>query len=381
MSVSIPYALSAEITHRCPLHCAYCSNPVELAKREHELSTQEWIRVFTEASELGVVQLHLTGGEPLMRPDVDQLIRQARELGFFVNVITSGVGVTEKRMQQLADAGVDSLQLSVQASEPGLADAIAGSRAHEFKKKTAALIREAGIPLHMNVVLHRQNIHLVEEIIEMCVSWGAGRLELANTQYYGWALLNRQHLLPTRAQLAAAEEAFFRAKARFDRQIELIWVLPDYYEDFPKPCMGGWGEISMTVTPDGTVLPCTAASSIHTLTFESVKERSLEWIWRESAAFNSFRGFDWMAEPCRSCEHRFRDFGGCRCQAYLLAGDARQADPVCQWSPHHALISDILSSLNQDHDEPSVTAPHRPVPSYSYRGRFKKNGGMTGDHI
>ncbi|MDF2835351.1 MAG: pqqE [Paenibacillus sp.] len=375
MEASIPYALSAEITHRCPLHCVYCSNPIELTKRENELTTEDWIRVFEEASELGIVQIHLTGGEPLLRPDVDQLIRRARELGLFVNLITSGVGVTEKRLQQLIKAGIDSIQLSVQASESDLADTIAGSKSHEFKERTAKMIRDAGLSLHMNVVLHRQNIHLVEDMIELCVSWGANRLELANTQYYGWALLNRQHLLPTRAQLTAAEEAYIRAKARFGQKLELIWVLPDYYEEYPKPCMGGWGEISMTVAPDGKVLPCTAASSIKTLKFESVKERNLQWIWQESAAFNAYRGFDWMAEPCRSCDHRFRDFGGCRCQAYLLTGDSQQADPVCKWSPHHHKITEIISFINEADHKRSGCDNDPLIPAYSYRGSLIKNGG------
>ncbi|WP_136605208.1 pyrroloquinoline quinone biosynthesis protein PqqE [Paenibacillus dokdonensis] len=369
MEVSIPYALTAELTHRCPLHCVYCSNPIELQKREHELTTREWIKVLEEASDMGIVQVHLTGGEPLLRPDVNQLIERARELGLFVNLITSGVGVTENRIRQLASAGIDSIQLSMQAPTADLADSIAGSHAHEFKKRTAKWIRAAGLPLHMNVVLHRQNIHLVENIIELCVSWGAERLELANTQYYGWALINRQHLLPTREQLTGAEEAYVRAKERFDNKIELIWVIPDYYEEFPKPCMGGWGKLSMTVTPDGKVLPCTAASDIQTMTFESVKEKSLKWIWEDSASFRAYRGLDWMTEPCRNCEHRFRDFGGCRCQAYLLTGDSSQADPVCKFSPHHHLVTDFVASMNEKDAYRSDSDPNRLLPSYSYRSR------------
>jgi pyrroloquinoline quinone biosynthesis protein E len=304
-----------------------------------------------EASELGVVQVHFTGGEPLLRTDVEQLIQRARELGLFVNLITSGVGVTEKRVQQLKEAGVDSIQLSIQAAASDLADHIAGFNAYEMKRETAKIIRASGLRLNMNVVLHRQNIHQVEEIIELCVSWGAERLELANTQYYGWALLNQKHLLPTREQLFAAEAAYVRVKERMGKQIELIWIIPDYYENFPKPCMGGWGKLSLTVTPDGRVLPCTVASSIKTLSFESVKERSLSWIWRESSAFQAFRGFDWMVEPCRSCDLRFQDFGGCRCQAFLLTGDARQTDPVCQFSPNHHLITEVVSAANEGDQE------------------------------
>ncbi|RKP47923.1 pyrroloquinoline quinone biosynthesis protein PqqE [Cohnella endophytica] len=368
MEVSIPYALSAEITHRCPLHCPYCSNPLELQKRENELTTADWIRVLEEASELGIVQVHFTGGEPLLRADLEQLVHRARELGFFVNVITSGVGVTEKRVRQLIEAGVDSIQLSVQASTPELADSIAGYKAHEIKRQAAQIIRAGGLALHMNVVLHRQNIHLVEEMVELCASWGAQRLELANTQYYGWALLNRKQLLPTKNQLMVAEEAYMRAKESFGNKMELLWIVPDYYEDFPKPCMGGWGKLSLTVTPDGRVLPCTAAASITTFHFESVLDRNLTRIWQESVSFNAFRGFDWMAEPCKSCDRRFQDFGGCRCQAFLLTGDARQTDPVCQWSPHRGLITEFVSSINggdieQDSDLEKLS------PSYSYRGR------------
>ncbi|MBB6735224.1 pyrroloquinoline quinone biosynthesis protein PqqE [Cohnella zeiphila] len=361
MSVSIPYAMTAELTHRCPLHCVYCSNPLELQKRESELTAQEWIDVFEQAGDMGIVQVHLTGGEPLLRPDLNELVVHARESGLFLNLITSGVGMTERRIRQLARSGIDSVQLSVQAPEAGLADTIAGTKAHEHKERAAKWIRAAGLPLHMNAVLHRQNIHLVEDLIELCASWGADRLELANAQYYGWALLNRRQLLPTRDQLIAAEAAFARAKERFGHRIELIWVIPDYYEDYPKPCMGGWGNLSLTVTPDGTVLPCTAASGIKSMKFESVKERRLKWIWEESASFNAYRGFDWMAEPCRNCEHRFRDFGGCRCQAYLLTGDPSRADPVCARSPHHRLVTEALPS------ESEFDPLQRP--SYSYRGK------------
>lgn len=371
MEVSAPYALTAEVTHRCPLHCPYCSNPLELQKRENELSADEWLRVLDEAGELGVVQVHFTGGEPLLRPDTELLIRRARELGLFTNLITSGVGATDQRIKQLAEAGLDSIQLSVQAPEAELADRIAGFKAHDLKRQAAQAIRGSGLPLHMNAVLHRHNIHLVENIIELCVEWGAARLELANTQYYGWAFMNRRNLLPSRNQLTAAEEAYHRAKERFGKQIELIWVIPDYYAEFPKPCMGGWGKISLTVTPDGRVLPCTAAAGIKTLYFESVKERNLAWIWQDSPAFNAFRGFDWMAEPCRSCDRRFQDFGGCRCQAFLLTGDAQQTDPVCKWSPHHATVSQFVAaySAHSPDDNELDSNSHRHSPNFSYRGR------------
>ncbi|MFC5401439.1 pyrroloquinoline quinone biosynthesis protein PqqE [Cohnella soli] len=360
MEVSAPYALAAELTHRCPLRCPYCSNPLELQKKETELTTVEWLRVLEEASELGVVQVHFTGGEPLLRPDLSVLIRQSRQLGLFVNLITSGVGLTERRAEELAEAGVDSIQLSVQASEAELADTIAGFKAHELKRQAAGFIQAAGVPLHMNVVLHRRNLHLVEEIIELCLAWGARRLELANTQYYGWALANRRQLLPTKEQLVAAEESYRTTKERLGHLVELIWIVPDYYEDLPKPCMGGWGKLSLTVAPDGRVLPCTTAGSISSLSFESVRKRDLAWIWRESESFNAFRGFEWMPEPCRGCDRRFEDFGGCRCQAFLLTGDAGLTDPVCGRSPHRGMLTELVSSMNDADQELEI--------SYRYRG-------------
>ncbi|MBO9598896.1 MAG: pyrroloquinoline quinone biosynthesis protein PqqE [Cohnella sp.] len=360
MPVGLPYALTAELTHRCPLHCPYCSNPIELQKRESELATDAWLNVLEQASDLGVAQVHFTGGEPLLRSDLEQLILRARELGFFVNLITSGVGLTEERVRRLSEAGVDSIQLSIQAASPELADSIAGYKTYERKRQAAKLIRESGLALNMNVVLHRANLHQIEDIIELCAAWGAQRLELANAQYYGWALRNVDQLLPLREQLREAEAAYVRASERFGNRIELIWILPDYYEQFPKPCMGGWGNISLTVAPDGRVLPCTASSEIRSLSFENVKERELAWIWKESPSFNAFRGEDWMAEPCRSCERRELDYGGCRCQAFLLTGDARAADPVCVRSPHRGVIADRVGSV--EHGE-------RSKPIYAYRGR------------
>jgi len=358
--VSLPYALTAELTHRCPLRCPYCSNPVELQKRENELPTDMWLNVLEQASELGVAQIHFTGGEPLLRPDLELLVRRARELDLYVNLITSGVGLTDQRASQLAEAGVDSIQLSVQAASAELADSIAGFPAHELKRQAARRIRAAGLPLHMNVVLHRANLHLLEDIVELCASWGAERLELANAQYYGWALRNIRQLLPRREQLQEAEAAYARAQERFGHRIELLWILPDYYEEFPKPCMGGWGQLSLTVAPDGRVLPCTAASDIRTLSFENVKERELAWIWRDSPSFNAYRGYDWMPEPCRSCERRELDYGGCRCQAFLLTGDARAADPVCVRSPHRGIVADRVHAAA--HGDAGLSA-------YSYRGR------------
>ncbi|WP_135549438.1 pyrroloquinoline quinone biosynthesis protein PqqE [Paenibacillus cymbidii] len=360
MQLNLPYALTAEVTHRCPLHCPYCSNPIELRQRESELSTQLWQDVLEQAGNLGVAQVHFTGGEPLLRPDLEQLVRHARDAGLYGNLITSGVGLSEERLRQLAEAGIDSIQLSVQASSAELADTIAGFRAHELKRQAAQRIRASGIPLHMNVVLHRANLHQIEAIVALCAEWGAQRLELANAQYYGWALRNAQQLLPQKEQLLEAEAAYVRAQERFGHQIELLWILPDYYEEYPKPCMGGWGKLSLTVAPDGRVLPCTAAAEIRSLKFENVKERDLAWIWHHSPSFNAFRGYDWMPEPCRSCERRELDYGGCRCQAFLLTGDARATDPVCKWSPHRSAITDRLGAIETGDDR---------SPSYSYRGK------------
>lgn len=360
MQLDLPYALTAELTHRCPLHCPYCSNPIELQNRENELTTAEWLGVLEQAGDLGIAQVHFTGGEPLLRPDLELLVRGAREAELYVNLITSGIGLTEDRVKQLAEAGVDSIQLSVQGSSAELADAIAGFRSHELKRQAARRIRASGLPLHMNVVLHRANLHQIEAIIEQSVEWGAQRLELANAQYYGWALRNVQQLLPRLEQLQEAEASFARARERFGDQIELLWILPDYYEAYPKPCMGGWGKLSLTVAPDGSVLPCTASSEIRSLSFENAKERELAWIWHHSPSFNAFRGYDWMPEPCLSCERRELDHGGCRCQAFLLTGDAKAADPVCKWSPHRGVIANRIGAIETSDDRAF---------SYSYRGR------------
>ncbi len=347
MEIPAPYSLVAELTHRCPLHCVYCSNPLALKSEPDELATADWLRVLDEARELGVVQLHFSGGEPLERQDLEVLVRRGRELDFYTNLITSGIGLSEERARRLAAAGLDSLQLSVQAAEAGLSDAIAGLKSFRAKRQVAEMTRRVNLPLSMNVVLHRLNLDQLAEIVDLCAAWGAERLELANAQYYGWALANREQLLPARDQLERAEAVYQRRKADLKDKMELIWVRPDYYEPFPKPCMGGWGQIHLTVSPDGTALPCPVASTIATLRFDSVRERSLGWIWRESPSFNRFRGFDWMPEPCRSCERRAQDFGGCRCQAFALTGDAANTDPVCQWAPAHHLVEAAVAQANR----------------------------------
>ncbi len=338
MSTYRPWALIAELTYRCPLKCPYCSNPVNLRLGEDELTTEEWCRVFTEAEQLGVMQLHLTGGEPVARKDLLELVRHAGNLGLYTNLITGATLVTESLLRDLKDARLDHIQVSLQDSTEAGADAVAGVRGHLKKKEVARMATELGLPLTVNVVIHRNNIQNIGDIITMAEELGAQKLELANTQYYGWALLNRASLLPTPADLARAEQAVKAARMRIGSKMQILYVLPDYYSEWPKPCMGGWGNRNISITPRGQVLPCQAAESITPLHFENVRERSLSYIWHESESFGAFRGEEWMPEPCRSCERRREDYGGCRCQAFLLTGDAAVTDPACTLSPHHNLI-------------------------------------------
>jgi PqqA peptide cyclase len=341
-----PYALLTELTYRCPLHCPYCSNPRATAA-DGELSTNEWQRVFREAAELGVLQVGLSGGEPLVRRDLTEIVRGAREAKLYTNLITSGVGLDEAGARALRDAGLDSVQLSFQSDHADLADQIAGARAHQRKLDAAAAIRAAGISLSLNFVIHRRNIDRLPQMIALAETLGTGRIELANVQFYGWAFLNRAALLPTRDQVERAREVAETAKARLAGQMEIFYVLPDYYETRPKPCLNGWGQRYLTVNPMGEVLPCpTASSAIPDLRFENVRARSLDWIWRESESFNRFRGTEWMPEPCRSCPQREIDFGGCRCQAALLTGNAANTDPVCTLSPNRTLVDAVLRDLN-----------------------------------
>jgi pyrroloquinoline quinone biosynthesis protein E len=334
-----PFGLLAELTYGCPLHCPYCSNPLELAAYRDELSTAEWQRVLIEARELGVLQLHLSGGEPLLRRDLAEIVRGARGLGLYTNLITSALGLTPRRAEQLRAAGLDHVQISVQADEAALSDRLAGTPSFERKLSAARLVKQLGWPLTLNVVLHRQNLDRVDRVLELAEELGADRIELANTQYYGWALRNRGALLPSRAQVERAEAVVRAARERLAGRMEIIYVLPDYHSRYPKPCMGGWGRRQLTVVPDGDVLPCPAA---HTLPLPraSVREHSLAWIWAESPLFRRFRGTEWMPEPCRSCDRRELDFGGCRCQAFQLTGDAARTDPVCHLSPDHAIVAD-----------------------------------------
>jgi PqqA peptide cyclase len=352
-SLSSPVGLLAELTYRCPLRCPYCSNPLNLADYREELTLEEWQRVLGEARALGVWQLHFSGGEPLQRRDLQPLIRHAHTLGYYTNLITSAVGLTPDRAESLKAAGLDHVQISLQAADPARSDRIAGTPSFARKIAAAHLVKALGLPLTLNVVLHRHNLDQIAEILALAEEVQADRLELANTQYYGWALRNRAALLPTRAQLRRAETVVRAARTRLAARMEIIYVVADYYSRYPKPCMQGWGRQQVTVTPTGTVLPCPAAAQLcsssglpPSLPIPQVRERPLAWIWQESPLFRRFRGFDWMGEPCRSCPRRVRDFGGCRCQAFLLAGDMAATDPVCHLAPRHEVVRAIVRDVN-----------------------------------
>lgn len=337
-----PIGLLAEVTHRCPLQCPYCSNPVALERPRDELTVEEWARVFEEAAALGVVQLHVSGGEPLARPDIAEIVAAARGAGLYVNLITAAVGMTPEKLDALVEAGVDHVQISVQDATAEGCDRITGSRnALEKKLAAARLVIERGLPLTVNAVVHRQNLDNVEALIALAAGLGAHRLEIAHTQYYGWAYQNRAALMPEPRQVEAATRAVIAARERLRGRLLIDYVVPDYYAQYPKPCMGGWGRQFLVVGPTGTVLPCHAAASLPGLAFETVRERSLGWIWRSSTSFNRFRGSDWMREPCRSCPRAGEDFGGCRCQAFMLTGDATETDPACHLAPRHALVAEL----------------------------------------
>jgi pyrroloquinoline quinone biosynthesis protein E len=352
-----PLWLLCELTYTCPLHCVFCYNPTDFAKTEQELSTGDWIRVLRQGRELGAVQLGLSGGEPLTRDDLEVIVGEAHTLGYYTNLITSGVGLTEARIRALKQAGLDHIQLSFQDSTREVNDFLSSTRTFELKSKVAALIKQYEYPMVLNVVLHRLNIDHVQEILEMAESMGAEYVELANTQYYGWAWRNRERLLPSREQLRRAEEITNRFRERVGSKMRVLFVVPDYFERRPKPCMNGLGSVFLTVTPDGTALPCHAAKSLPGLSFPNVRDASIEWIWRDSPGFNHYRGDSWMKEPCRSCPEKTKDFGGCRCQAYLLTGDPDNADPVCDKSPHHHLVTEMVERASAP-DTPAPVVEH-----------------------
>ena len=357
-----PLGLLAELTYACPLHCPYCSNPLNLSDYSDELTTQQWLGVIAEAAELGVLQLHLSGGEPLLRRDLVDLVRFASGHGMYTNLITSAAGLSSRRAELLRAAGLDHVQISIQADEQALSDRIAGLPSFERKLTAARLVKKLGWPLTLNVVLHRHNIDRLGHILDLAAELGADRIELANTQYYGWAQRNREALLPSRAQLERAETVVRAARERLRGEMEMIYVIPDYYSKYPKPCMGGWGRQQLTVAPNGDVLPCPTA---HTLPLPraSVLDHSLTWIWEQSPLFQRFRGTDWMPEPCRSCARRDLDFGGCRCQAYQLTGDAARTDPVCHLSPDHEIVASAVRAASETGSAGEAVLIPRPHPS------------------
>ncbi|WP_372886025.1 pyrroloquinoline quinone biosynthesis protein PqqE [Shimia sp.] len=348
MSTPPPIAMLAELTHRCPLACPYCSNPTDLLGREQELDTATWSQVFRQAAEMGVLQLHLSGGEPASRSDIVELMQAAHDAGLYTNLITSGIGLSAKRLDALEAAGMDHVQLSLQGTHSALADWIGGYKGgFERKMKVASEIRERGIPLTLNAVMHRHNLDDLGRTIEMAVELGARRLEVACVQFHGWAAQNRAQLLPTREQTEAAKAIVDEAEARLRGTLAFDFVPPDYYADYPKACMGGWGSAGLNVAPDGTVLPCHAAQTIPHLRFENVRERPLAEIWYHSTAFNAYRGTEWMPDPCQGCARKEIDFGGCRCQALALAGDASATDPVCGRAPGHGAVVALLDSARR----------------------------------
>ena len=335
----VPIGLLAEVTHRCPLACPYCSNPTELEGRAGELETEDWARVFRQAAGLGILQLHLSGGEPMSRRDIVEIVAAAREAGLYSNLITSGVGLDAGRLEKLQAAGLDHVQVSIQDTLRDSADHIGGYRGgYDRKIVLARDVVARGMALTINAVIHRANIERVEDMVALAVEMGAGRIEVAHAQYYGWALRNRAALMPTREQALAAVASLEGLRARYEGRIVIDAVLPDYYARRPKPCVGGWGRRSLNVTPSGRVLPCHAAETIPGLEFWSVRDHDLAAIWADSPAFNAFRGESWMQEPCRSCVRRSVDFGGCRCQAMSVLGDPAATDPACELSPHHAAL-------------------------------------------
>jgi pyrroloquinoline quinone biosynthesis protein E len=341
-ALEAPLWVNAEITYKCPLHCVFCYNPTDYTQYGSEISTEDWLRVFRQARALGAVQLGISGGEPLMRDDVEVMVAESSKLGYYVNLITSGIGLTEKRIAAFREGGLGQIQLSFQDSTREMNDFLSSTKTFELKSKVARLIKQYEYPMVLNVVLHRLNIDHIGQILDMAEAMGADHVELANTQYYAWAMLNRDHLLPSREQLTRAEEITNRFRARVGNKMKVYFVVPDYYADRPKKCMNGWGTTFLNVTADGLALPCHEARMLPGLTFPNVREHELAWIWNESPGFNKYRGDGWMKEPCRSCPEKEKDLGGCRCQAFMLTGDAANTDPVCSLSPMHHVITEIV---------------------------------------
>ena len=337
-----PLWLLAEVTYKCPLHCVFCYNPIDYTRYGEELTTDDWLRVLRQGRELGATQLGFSGGEPLMRDDLEIMVAEARRLGYYSNLITSGIGLSEKRIATFKAGGLDHIQLSFQDSTREMNDFLSSTKTFDLKQKVAKLIKQYDYPMVLNCVLHRHNIDHVQQILEMAEAMDAEYVELANTQYYGWAYVNRDQLLPTREQLKRAEEVTNKFRERVGNKMKIFFVVPDYYEERPKACMNGWGALFLTITSDGLALPCHEARQLPGLTFPNVRDHDLGWIWYDSPGFNAYRGDSWMKEPCRSCPEKIKDFGGCRCQAYMLTGDATNTDPVCSLSPLHHVVTDVV---------------------------------------
>ena len=358
--IAPPLWLLAELTYRCPLHCPFCYNPVDYARDRTELSTEQWFDVMRQARRLGAAQLGFSGGEPLLRDDLEDLVGEGRRLGFYTNLITSGIGLTEARLARMQELGLDHIQLSFQDSTREMNDFLSSTKTFDLKARVARLIKQYDYPMVLNVVLHRFNLDHVDKIIDMALEMGVEYLELANTQYYGWALVNRDQLMPTREQVAQAEAVVNACRARIGNRMRILFVVPDYFEERPKACMNGWGSVFLGIAPDGTALPCHAARTLPGIDFPNVRETSVEDIWYGGEAFNRYRGDAWMKEPCRTCDDKARDFGGCRCQAYALTGDAANADPVCAKSARHGELQTIVMHAQRAQAE-TVWQPARKI--------------------
>ncbi len=366
-----PYAVLAELTHRCPLACPYCSNPLELEARDLELDTATWKRVLDEAAEAGALQIHFSGGEPCARPDLEELVAHAAEIGLYSNLITSAVTLDAARLNRLKAAGLQHVQISFQDTRPDTNDRVAGfPRAFERKRRAAQDVVEAGLALTVNAVVHRHNIDHVDEFFDLALDLHAGRIEIANVQYYGWALLNRAALMPTHDQLVRMDGTIRARLPGLKGRLVVDYVVPDYYARRPKACMGGWGRRFMNITPSGKVLPCHAAETIPELTFETVHDRPLGAIWRDSPAFERFRGTEWMPSPCRECDRREVDWGGCRCQALAISGNAALPDPVCELAADHPAVAAITAQDSAADDRP-----------FTYRQRAPATAARPAEHV
>jgi len=371
-----PLWLLAEITYQCPLQCAFCYNPTDFDKHtQNELDTDAWIKVLRQSRDLGAAQLGISGGEPLLRKDIEEIVQEASSLGYYSNLITSGAGMNEKRIDALKDGGLDHIQLSMHDITEEINNFITNTKTFKLKQKIAAMIKDRGYPMVLNVVLHRYNIDHIQEILEMAEGLGADYIELANTQYYGWSLVNRDQLMPKKEQVLHAEKVTNEFRERIGNKMKIFFVVPDYYDDRPKKCMNGWGEVFMIVTANGDVLPCHSARVIPNLEFPNVKNTDVKQIWYDSPAFNKFRGDDWMKEPCRSCSEKEKDLGGCRCQALLLSGDAESADPVCTKSPNRHLIDQAI----KDTENPGVEA--KPIMFRSNKNSKKISDGEEKERL